>query len=594
MRHSLVRRFFLFDLSIILFSFTALLWYVSSLVSANYHRSTEERLEERAILTANALRSESDPARMRDLVARLSAGTPGRTTVVLPDGTVAADTDKDPSLLANHGDREEVRRALAGEASFSRRSSDSLSEEFLYFAMPLYRDGGIVCVVRTAAKLEASKRGLDELRAAIFLAGLAAVVLVSLGSYVLAEQFTAPIAKIQRAAQRFAQGDFDVRIAADRPDEVKALASTMNWMAEQLKNRIETIDSQRRDLETILAGMVEAVVVLASDLTIRTMNPAAERLFGRERTACAGRSVLEALRTAEIEALARDLLSGKGPVERTLELRAPGRVLHLQAHGTLLASSPGEGERALLVFNDVTRLKQLEQVRKDFVANVSHELRTPITSIQGFVETLKDGAIEDERTAAAFLDIIEKQTKRLDSIIEDLLALSRLEQSNTEIAMEAADFSEILDRVFELCLPGAGAKDVSLGRDCPEGVRAEVNATLVEQAVTNLVDNAIKYSGAGCAVQVSVSEEGEEVLVTVTDDGPGIPAKDLPRIFERFYRVDKARSRSLGGTGLGLAIVKHIALAHGGTVGAESEVGKGSRFCLRFPKRGGGVAGRPS
>jgi len=585
MKHSLVRRFLLFDLSIILFSFTALLWYVSSLVSTNYHEYTEDRLEEKAVLTANALGTESDPARIRELVAGLSAGTVGRTTIILPDGTVVADTDKDPALLANHGDREEVRRALSGDASFARRTSDSLSEDFLYFAMPVYRDGGIVCIVRTAAKLDASKRGLNGLRAAIFLAGLAAVILVSLGSYVLAKQFNAPIAKIQRAAQRFAQGDFDVRIAADRPDEIKALASTMNWMAEQLKNRMETVNSQRRDLETILAGMVEAVVVLASDLTIRTMNPAAERLFGTERAACAGRNVLEALRTADIEALARELLSGKGPVERTLELRTPRRVLHLQAHGTLLASSPGEGERALLVFNDVTRLKQLEKVRKDFVANVSHELRTPITSIQGFVETLKDGAIEDKETAAAFLDIIEKQTKRLDSIIEDLLALSRLEQSNTEITMEAADFSEILDRVFELCLPGARTKGVSLGRDCPEGLRAVVNSILVEQAVTNLVDNAIKYSGAGSTVRVSVSEDGEEILVTVEDDGPGIPSKDLPRIFERFYRVDKARSRALGGTGLGLAIVKHIALAHGGTVSAESEVGKGSRFYLRFPKR---------
>jgi two-component system phosphate regulon sensor histidine kinase PhoR len=257
----------------------------------------------------------------------------------------------------------------------------------------------------------------------------------------------------------------------------------------------------------------------------------------------------------------------------------------VSAHGTALSDSQRGKIGVLIVLHDVTRLRHLEEVRCDFVANVSHELRTPITSIKGFIETLLDGALEDKDNAGRFLQIMLRQVNRLDAIISDLLALSRIEKGAEEQMIEFAPDSigGVLRAAVEMCEKKAADKGVNIDLACPDDLVGEINAALVEQAVINLLDNAIKYSESGSAVEISAGREGTELVIRVKDRGCGIEGRHLPRLFERFYRVDKARSRELGGTGLGLAIVKHIALAHRGSVSVESTVGVGSTFTLRLP-----------
>jgi two-component system, OmpR family, phosphate regulon sensor histidine kinase PhoR len=259
----------------------------------------------------------------------------------------------------------------------------------------------------------------------------------------------------------------------------------------------------------------------------------------------------------------------------------------LQANGTLLRAGAGQASAgAVVVLNDVTRLKRLEAVRRDFVANVSHELKTPVTSIKGFAETLEDGALDDPETARRFVGIIVGQADRLNSIIADLLSLSTLEQrdGDSRLSLEAADICEVLRVAVEVCEPKAQAKHIAIAVACATCHLSSVNVPLLEQAVVNLIDNAVKYSPEGSAVEVGLTETDDEVVLFVVDHGPGVPREHLPRLFERFYRVDKARSRDLGGTGLGLAIVKHIAQAHGGSVSVDSTVGRGSTFRIHLPK----------
>ena len=296
----------------------------------------------------------------------------------------------------------------------------------------------------------------------------------------------------------------------------------------------------------------------------------------------------EVLRNSDLQHVVAQTLSGHQPVEADIVMRVGAeerscrRTARCCAPGTDVASAG-----AVVVLNDVTRLKRLEAVRRDFVANVSHELKTPVTSIKGFAETLEDGALDDPETARRFVGIIVGQADRLNSIIADLLSLSTLEQREGEsrLTLEDADICEVMRVAVEVCEPKAQAKGIGITVACAACLLPSVNMPLLEQAVVNLVDNAVKYSPEGSAVEVGLTETADEVVVFVVDQGPGVPREHLPRLFERFYRVDKARSRDLGGTGLGLAIVKHIAQAHGGSVSVDSVVGRGSTFRIHVPKR---------
>jgi two-component system phosphate regulon sensor histidine kinase PhoR len=369
-------------------------------------------------------------------------------------------------------------------------------------------------------------------------------------------------------------------------------------MAAAIEVQLRTIQRQLNEQDAVLQSMMEGVLAVDNDERLLRLNAAAARLLRVDGDRVQGRPIQEVIRNVELQRFIARLLASRAPQEGEVILRdepqSAGRPnsgalvageRFMQAHGTVLRDEQGRGIGALVVLNDVTRLRRLETVRREFVANVSHELKTPITSIKGFVETLLDGAWQNPDDARRFLEIVAKQSERLNAIIEDLLVLSSLEQETTDGRAVLGDggVCEVLQAAVQVCAVKAAEKGVAIAIDCPAGLRAPMNAPLIEQAVVNLIDNAVKYSESGQSIDISARTTPDGLVIRVRDHGAGIAPEHVPRLFERFYRVDRGRSRQQGGTGLGLAIVKHIAKAHGGTVTVESKVGEGSTFEVTLP-----------
>lgn len=390
--------------------------------------------------------------------------------------------------------------------------------------------------------------------------------------------------RLRDAAERFASGDFSERLRVPDYREMAETADAFNTMADNLEGAITSLRRRNHEQEAVLTSMVEGVLAVDSEQHVISVNAAAAKLLGADPSEIEGRGLQEVIRNADLRRFVTQTLTCNQPVEGNLILRN-ARDRMLQVNGTALRDAAGHGIGAVIVLNDVSRLKQLENLRRDFAANVSHELRTPITSIKGFVETLLDGAMANPQDSQRFLGIIGRQADRLNTIIEDLLSLSRIEKETESggISLSIGRLDEVLQEAVHDCSARAAERNIHVVLDCPSDLKAKVKADLLEQAVINLLDNAIKYSEPGKQVWVTGRREDQMAVIAVKDEGSGIAAEHHSRLFERFYRVDKARSRKLGGTGLGLAIVKHIALAHRGEVTVESAVGKGSTFFIRLP-----------
>ena len=358
----------------------------------------------------------------------------------------------------------------------------------------------------------------------------------------------------------------------------------MNQMAFELNERINTIMMQRNEFEGVLSSMVEGVMAVDMEEYILSMNEAAAFMFGCDPDEIRDRSIQVVIRNADLNHFVTKTLSSPAPVEKEIVLASNGEKF-LNAHGTQLCDADGKQIGALIVLNDVTRLRKLEKIRKEFVANVSHEIKTPITAIKGFVETLRDGVVDDPAESQRFLAIIGKHVNRLEAVIEDLLKLSRIEQEleKREILLTEGNIKGVLLTAIQICEIKAKAKKIKIELSCDEQICSKIDSLLLEHAVVNLLVNAVKYSDEGSVMRVEALHTADEIIISVSDQGCGIEKKHLTRLFERFYRVDKARSREMGGTGLGLAIVKHIAQAHRGHVSVESALGKGSVFSIHLP-----------
>ena len=435
----------------------------------------------------------------------------------------------------------------------------------------------------TATTDSALKRSLGRLAAG--LGGVAAAAIA--GGWILARRAARPVEELCAAAGRLAAGEFDARLPSTDLAEVTGLSTAFGLLREQLVERGLLIGRQGTQQEAVLGSMIEGVLAIDARQRVVGMNRAAAELLGMDPDGVIRRPIQEVIRNPDLRRFALLAIDCREPVEDDLVLRGT-RDRTIRLRGTALRDRSGEGG-AVIVLNDVTDMQRLENVRRDFVANVSHELKTPIASIKGFVETLLDGALDDPANARRFLGIVGRQADRLASIIEDLLALSRIEQSEGtgNLPLERTSIAAVFSTVLADCAPRADERSIRVEIDCPESVSAEVNPPLLEQALINLVDNAIKYSEPGRTVQMAagleVGQTAMDLVVRVHDQGCGIDAEHLPRLFERFYRVDKARSRKLGGTGLGLSIVKHIVHAHGGAIQVSSAPGVGSTFTIRLP-----------
>lgn len=525
-----------------------------------------------------------DTGQVDRLCRELGALSSARMTVILPDGGVIGDSEESPEIMDNHADRPEIAQALRGNLGSSVRYSDTLKKKLKYMALPVQRDGVIIAVVRMSQPLAEIRWTQQAISGQLLVGGLLAAVLFALVALYLSRRTTRPLEEIRLMAERLAKGDFSSRVVVTTNDEIGVLARTIQDMAVQLDERMDTITRQHVEQEAVLACMVEGVLAVDTEGRVLYLNEALGRLLDIELTKARGRSVQELVRHHEIQRFVQATLTNAGPSEAELLVQGIAER-HLQLHGTPLEGPGQKRMGGLIVVNDITRLKRLERVRSDFVANVSHELKTPITALKGCVETLSGENPPAPEDASRFIAMMSRHVSRMESIVEDLLSLSRIEFESAQklVRRDRVSMGEMLQRAAHAFSKAAESRKITVQVSCPENIVVHANGALLEQAVGNLVDNAIKYSGEGTVIDIACRRAGDQVVIDVIDQGPGIENKHIARIFERFYRVDTARSRALGGTGLGLAIVKHIALAHQGSVTVQSAPGLGTTFSLHLP-----------
>ena len=528
----------------------------------------------------------TDQKALDDMCKRLGRISGTRITLISRDGTVLGDSQHNPAFMENHGSRPEISPALNGEIGTQARFSNTLQIEMLYVAVPFSDSKSDIGVIRTALPMTAIHDVLSALYWKLTLGGLIIVVLAGVIGWILIRRETRSLEALRLGADQFARGELGNRLPLADSEEISGLAEAMNQMAAQLDRRIGTIVTQWNEQEAILSSMSEGVIALDLNEHIVSLNLAAARLLGFDAIDHAkGMVIHQALRSSVL----MELLSGgdKETSSAEINIGTAGKTERdILINVSQLIDVNGKQIGSVLVLNDMTKINKLEQVRKDFVANVSHELRTPVTAIRGAVETMIDSGMINDPDADRFARMIFDHADRLNRIIEDLLILARLEsdeEAQPRLKTEKADLRKIIEAVVGTCAPQAKEKAIEVKVSAPPDFIVNVNPFQIEQAIRNLVENAIKYCDSGSSVTVSAGSAESEVMIEVKDTGWGIEQKHLPRLFERFYRADPARSRDSGGTGLGLAIVRHIALLHGGRVTVESAPGVGSSFRIHLP-----------
>ena len=523
-------------------------------------------------------------------LGRAGNGEP-RLTLVAPSGQVIGDSLKDPATMTSHADRPEVLQALQHGSGSSVRLSPTLGQQMMYVAVTIKEQDAPLAVVRVASPLTEIDRALHGIYLNILWGGLVIAIGAAAVSLLISRRISQPIIGIQQTAERFAAGELDLRVPTPASAELAALADSFNKMATQLGERITTITEQRNKQDAVLASMVEGVFAVDTGGRIVSMNTAAAGLLGIDSAQAQGRPMDEVIRHGGLREFIRQTLVGIQPAEADILLPLHGGC-SFRLHGACLTDARGRRGGAVIVLNDMTRIRQLEAIRRDFVANVSHELKTPVTSIQGFVEALTEGHVKDPAQIERYLSIVARHASRLNAIIDDLLTLSRLEEAGARrgdtqgpasLRFTCSLVKPVLEEAIHLSGIKAEEKHMMIDLTCDAALEARINPPLLEQALINLIDNAVKYSPEGSRVRVEARQHDSGIIIAVRDEGCGIAQEHLARIFERFYVVDKSRSRKLGGTGLGLAIVKHIAQTHGGRVVVESTPGQGSTFTIHLP-----------
>ena len=525
--------------------------------------------------------------------AKLSAASSFRITLVDIDGRVRGDSGADPATMANHADRPEVSGALAGKASWSRRKSSTTGEWMLYAAVPLRPADGlrVTGALRLALPLPGLMEVLGATKQTLILVALASALVALAASALFIRLLSRPVIVLSDRARRYVKGNLEPRPQDEAPAretgramprELKILEESLDSMAGDLLKKASEAEAMSKRFSAILDSAGEAILALDSRLRIVEANPAAHEMFHAGPGMLAGNHLSQISGSSALVGIAdRCLASGQAITgDVTLHFKNE-KTLHVNA-SPLGGGNPG----IVLAATDISIMKRLETMRTDFVANVSHELRTPIHLIRGFAETIRTGGLDND-ASARYLEIIERNALRMERIVEDLLSLARLEREPSGwLSLESCLMEEISRSALETVRDQAEARSVRLESDIPADLRFLANPGLIEQALTNLLENAVRYSPQGSAVRLEARRTDNFIEISVRDHGSGIPAPDLERIFERFYRADKSRDRKSGGTGLGLAIVRHIAIAHGGSARAESWSGEGSVFTLRLPAEG--------
>ncbi len=586
-RRRLLRQIYPTYLLIMLVSLFIVSWYALRRTEALHRSQLERDLLSQALLLERTLHTGDgsllSPDRIAQLCREFDQLLPVRVTVLLENGRVIGDSDENPAVMENHRNRPEVRAAAQGTPKAEARYSSTVRQRLLYMAVPVNVNGKTEMFVRVAMPLAEIDRAMRSIINRISVAGLFVALLAGVFAYWVARRVTQPLKQMREGALRFALGDLSYKLPVTGSEEMAALSAAMNQMAAQMDDRIKQLFTERNTRLAVFDSMTEGLLAVNKSRVVVELNRAAGTLLDIDIEKTKGQPLETRVRNTELHRLLTAATDSDNPVEGEIQINGDtSRILNVRV--SALRNPAGDRIGALAVMQDITRVRQLEQMRQDFVANVSHELKTPITSIKGFVETLQDGADADPQARTRFLGIIAKQAEHLNAIVADLLLLSSVEHQTRQhqITLETLPLRPMLESAVEVCNVQAAGKQIPVTVSCPEDLKARISPHLLEQAVTNLVENAIKYSESGASVNVTASIEGPNVIIDVRDTGRGIEQRHLERLFERFYRVDKGRSRQLGGTGLGLSIVKHIALAHGGRVTVKSALGEGSTFRLHL------------
>lgn len=518
----------------------------------------------------------------QDFAFRASAGTRIRLTLIQYSGSVLADSHSDPSVMDNHFNRPEIQQALRGSIGKSSRYSTTMREAMYYTAIPVPTRN---LIVRTSISVENITRQIKYIYIRLTVSTLIILFFASVFAYFIAKNTSNLINSIKRVAEHYAAGDFTISLKEGGNQELQELGRSINVMGKLLREKINTITSQRNELQAMLNSMTEPVILLDENMNVREINPSAADIIDFGKT-LKNRKLKNILGNSQINVIVEKAIKTRQYQEEIVCFNEEDDLYYL-VHVSFIEKLGEEKNGALLVMNDISGIKRLERMRKEFVANVSHELKTPVTSIIGYVETLLAENVTDKKDISKFLSVINRQAVRLEKIIEDLLTLSRVDDELVKLKKEVIPVTDLIGSSVSACAYLAEQKRMKIVVECDESLEMYAHPVLAEQALSNLIDNAVKYSYPDTDVHISAYASNSNVVIEVRDSGPGIPRKSLPRIFDRFFRVDKSRSRELGGTGLGLAIVKHVARTHGGKVEVESEVGKGSCFRIYFGLKSG-------
>jgi two-component system phosphate regulon sensor histidine kinase PhoR len=504
-----------------------------------------------------------------------------RVTIVTADGQVLADSQSEPQTMENHAGRPEIVQAMAEGRGRSIRHSATINRDLLYYAVRQPSPAGKPFIMRFALPEETVEQVLGPFRRSLWLASLAILLLAGGVIILVSKTFSERVERLTTFSQRVAEGDFRPQASDGTGDALDRLSHSLNQTAARLDRTIRTLTEERNLSSAILGSMVEGVLVVNGAERVVFTNQSFAEILELKTPPQPGSGLVEVVRQTELIEAARKVLQGEPRVESEI---VTGTLRQHFFAATVASVRAAETNGAVIVLHDITDLRKLERVRRDFVANVSHEFRTPLTAIQGFAETLLAGAMNDPQNRERFLGIIVEHSRRLARLTEDLLMLSKMDADRLELEMRRIPVAPFVESCIETSTPRAKEKDlklfVNLAQRVPDIAGDRRRLTEVLQ---NLLDNAIQYTPAGGQVMVSASPKNSEVIFSVSDTGIGIPQADQPRIFERFYRVDVARSREVGGTGLGLSIAKHLVETHGGRIWVDSEIGRGSQFHFSVP-----------
>ncbi|KMT21423.1 two-component system histidine kinase PnpS [Clostridium cylindrosporum] len=539
-------------------------------------QTNKESLQAEALITQEYIK-EHERSSFNDITKIIKEKIKRRVTIVDSNGVVVGDSDADAKRLDNHKNRKEVVEALKSGEGDSIRFSDTEKIPMYYYARKMSIDGKDY-VVRLAIKFDSIREIQYNYFKIILFTIIGGIMISSIFMYKYISMITKPIIKLTKLATTISLGNYDKRIKVSSKDEIGQLSTAFNLMAQRLQDTIANLGDKQNKLMSILSNSEDGVIVLDNNKRILLLNPAAQMMFNLDENII-GKYFIEVIRNYDLENIIKDVPEEE--VEITISYPS---VKHLKIRATS-AINYENGEEVLgvlIIVQDITKVKLLEQMRSDFVANVSHELKTPLTSIKGFAETLK--YVEDKETRDKFLDIINIEAERLSRLISDILTLSELENRDMLEGFEKIKVNDSINEVYHITKPIADSKDINIVyKENLEEYIVVGDRDKFKQMLINVVDNAIKYTNEGGYIYISLSREGNNLIIKVKDTGIGIPSEHIPRLFERFYRVDKGRSRDSGGTGLGLAIVKHIVILLKGEVKVESEINSGTTFTITLP-----------